>query len=294
MNISGKSVEVKLDNILFATDFSRSVETAQLYVKALAERYGSVVQLMYVVDLGAAFKAPDAGISIDIFRRFGEESLRRLRSEMAAKNIRAETILCEGTDPTTEILRAAQDNSVDLLVLGTRAHKGLAKLVLGSTAELLIHRATCPILTIGPEACSPEEPLNFRKIVYATDFSAEAARAGAFTLSFARDFGAHIYFCHVSPAPDGTTQVDGQELNEEFTRALQQLVPDLTRERCEPECVLEHGYAADGILLLAHRVKADLIVLGTRLTSHWFDSFKAGVAFQVIGRAHCPVLTIRG
>ena len=77
MNIPGKSVEVRLDNILFATDFSRSVETAKLYVKALAERYGSVVQLIHVVDLSAAFKAPDAGISIDIFRRFGEASLKR-------------------------------------------------------------------------------------------------------------------------------------------------------------------------------------------------------------------------
>jgi nucleotide-binding universal stress UspA family protein len=289
-----KLAEVSLHKILFATDFSSSAETAKVYVKALAERYRSVVQLMHVVDLGAAFKAPDAGISIDIFRRFGEESLKRLRSEIAAKNIRVETILCEGTDPTNEILRVAQDNSVDLLVIGTRAHKGLARLVLGSTAEVLIHKAPCPILTIGPEAHPPEEPLNFRKIVYATDFSTEAARAGAFALSFAEDFGAHIYFCHVLPAPDGTSQMDGQELNEAFTQALRQLVPDVARERCEPECLLEHGYAADGILLLAHRVAADLIVLGTRRTSHWFDNFKAGVAFQVIGSTRCPVLTIRG
>jgi nucleotide-binding universal stress UspA family protein len=294
MKICGKSVEVKLDNILFATDFSRSAETSKLYVKALAERYGSIVRLIHVIDLSDAFQAPDAGISIDIFRRFGEESLEALRGELATKNIRTEAILCEGTDPTNEILRAAQDNSVDLLVIGTRAHKGLAKIVLGSTAELLIHRATCPILTIGPEASPPEQPLSFRKIVYATDFSAEAARAGAFALSFAEDFGAHMYFCHVLPAPDGTPQMDGQELNEAFTEALQQLVPDLARERCEPECVLEHGYAADGILLLAQRVQADLIVLGTRRTSHWFDNFKAGVAFQVIGSARCPVLTIRG
>lgn len=294
MTILGKSVEMRLDNILFATDFSKSAETAKLYVKALAERYGSVVRLMHVVDLGAAFKAPDAGVSIDIFRRFGEESLKRLRSEMGAKNIRTETILCEGTDPTNEILRAAQDNSVDLLVIGTRAHKGLARLVLGSTAEVLIHKAACPILTIAPEARPPEEPLSFRKIVYATDFSTKAAKGGAFALSFAEDFGAHIYFCHVLPAPDGTPQMDGQELNEAFTQALQQLVPGLARERCEPECVLEHGYAADGILLLAQRVQADLIVLGTRRTSHWFENFKAGVAFQVIGSARCPLLTIRG
>ena len=36
----------------------------------------------------------------------------------------------------------------------------------------------------------------------------------------------------------------------------------MAREWCEPECVLEHGVATDGILLLAQRVKADLIVLG--------------------------------
>jgi nucleotide-binding universal stress UspA family protein len=178
MPILGKSVEVRLDNILFATDFSKSAETAKLYVKALAERYGSVVRLMHVVDLGGAFKATDAGISIEVLRRFGEESLRHLRNEMAAKKIHAETILCEGIDPTSEILQAAQDNSVDLLVLGSKAHKGLARLVLGSTAEVLIHRAVCPVLTIGPQACPPEEPLNFRKIVYATDFSTEAAKGG--------------------------------------------------------------------------------------------------------------------
>jgi hypothetical protein len=87
-------------------------------------------------------------------------------------------ILCEGTDPSEQILRTARERSVDLLVIGTRAHKGLAKLVLGSTAELLIHRVACPVLTIGPEARSPEEPLGFRHIVYATDFSSEVVPSG--------------------------------------------------------------------------------------------------------------------
>ena len=87
--------------------------------------------------------------------------------------------------------------------------------------------------------------------------------------------------------------MDDNELNVRFTSLLQSLVPDVAREFCEPECVLEHGFAADGILLLAERVKADLIVLGTRTTSHWFDNFKTGVAFQVISTSHCPVLTIR-
>ena len=77
MAIIGNQVAVTLDNILFATDFSPSAEIARIYVQALAERYQSRVRLMHVVDLGAAFKTSDAGVSMDVLRRFGAESLER-------------------------------------------------------------------------------------------------------------------------------------------------------------------------------------------------------------------------
>jgi len=291
MTIVGDRIVVSLYNILFATDFSPSAETARFYVKALAARYQSQVRLMHVVDLGTAFKAPDAGLSIDMFRRFGEESLAQLGSELTSEKVRVETILCEGTATVPEILRASRERPTDLLVIGTRGNKGLARLVLGSTAEELIHQAGCPILVIGPWVPAPKPPVGFQQIVYATDFSPEAAKACVFALSFAQDFGAHLYLCHV--LPQGNDQMKDQELNDRFIDSLRNLVPDVAREWCEPECVLEHGVAADGILLLAQRVKADLIVLGTRKTSHWFDNFKTGVAFQVISGSPCPVLTIR-
>ena len=60
----------------------------------------------------------------------------------------------------------------------------------------------------------PELPINFQKIVYATDFSPEAAKACVFALSFAQDFGAHLYLCHV--VPGGAGQKNDQELNDEF------------------------------------------------------------------------------
>jgi nucleotide-binding universal stress UspA family protein len=291
MTIVGNQIAVNLDNILFATDFSPSAQIARLYVQALAARYQSQVRMMHVVDLGAAFTAPDAGLTIDIFRRFGEESLARFGSELLSEKIRVETILCETVDPVAESLWAAREKSTDLLVIGTRGYKGLARLVLGSTAEELIHKAGCPILAIGPSVPAPKQPINFQRIVYATDFSPEAAKACVFALTFAQDFGARLYLCHV--LPEGNGQMNDQELNDRFTSVLRNLVPDVAREWCEPECVLEHAVATDGILLLAQRVEADLIVLGTRKTSHWFDNFKTGVAFQVISRSSCPVLTIR-
>ncbi len=182
MTVLGNPVEVSLENILFATDFSASAETAKLYVQALAERYRSRVRLMHVVDLSAAFKAPEAGLSIDVFRRVGSESLSRLKSELASERIRVETVLCEAMDPATEILQATQDGSTNLLVIGTRGHKGLARLVLGSTAEQLIHQAKCPILTIGPAVQPPKPPLSFQRIVYATDFSPGGGQGMRFCL----------------------------------------------------------------------------------------------------------------
>jgi nucleotide-binding universal stress UspA family protein len=246
---------------------------------------------MHVVDVETAFRGPDAGISIDIFRRFGEQSLASLERELSSEKVRVETVLCEGTNPAGMILEEVREKRTDLLVIGTRGHKGLARFVLGSTAEKLIHQARCPILAVGPSVPAPKLPINFERIVYATDFSPEAAKACVFALSFAQDFGAHLYLCHV--LPEDNHPMNDQDLNDRFVSALRNLVPDVAREWCEPECVLEHGVAADGILLLAQRVKADLIVLGTRKTSHWFDNFKTGVAFQVISSSHCPVLTIR-
>ena len=232
MTIIGNQIAVTLETILFATDFSSSAETAKMYVQALAERYQSRVRLMHVVDLMAAFKTSNAGVSIDFFRRLGEESLGRLKKELDSEHIRAEAVLCEGTDPATEILRAAEGSLVNLLVIGTRGHKGLARLVLGSTAEELIHQARCPILAIGPAVAPPKLPINFQKIVYATDFSPEAAKACVFALSFAQDFGAHLYLCHVVPGTEGSGQKNDQELNDEFVSALQTI-----GSRCGPRMV---------------------------------------------------------
>lgn len=294
MTVLGNRVEVTLDNILFATDFSPASEKAGLYVKALAKRYASRVQLVHVVDLSAAYQAPDAGICVNCFREGGDKGLANLKDDLASHGIKANAILREGTDTAGEILEAAKDKSIDLIVSGTRGQEGLARLAFGSMAEQLIHRAEYPVVTVGPNVTPPQPSGIFRRIVYATDFSPEATKAAVFALSFAQDSGAHIYLCHVLPPSDRRYQIDSQKLEAKYTAALQRLVSDIACEWCEPECILEHGYAADGVLLLARRVEADLIVLGTRRFSHWFDGWKAGIAYEVIRAAICPVLTVCG
>ena len=47
-----------------------------------------------------------------------------------------------------EIIKAAKDNQVDLIVMGTHGKSGLDYILIGSVAERVIQRSPCPVLSI--------------------------------------------------------------------------------------------------------------------------------------------------
>jgi nucleotide-binding universal stress UspA family protein len=148
------------------------------------------------------------------------------------------------------------------------------------------------VLAVGPHAGLPSsESSGFRNILYATDFSPEAARAGAYALSFAEDSQAHLYLCHVLDvwSPKGKEHL---ALERSYEASLKRLIPNCAYDWCSPECVVEHGNAAEAILGLAEKVKADLIVVGSRKSSFWLTHVEQGMTPTLLAAAKCPVLTI--
>jgi nucleotide-binding universal stress UspA family protein len=52
--------------------------------------------------------------------------------------------------PADEIIRAVEREGTDLIVMGTHGRRGFKRLMLGSVAEEVVRRATCPVLTVKP------------------------------------------------------------------------------------------------------------------------------------------------
>jgi nucleotide-binding universal stress UspA family protein len=229
---------------------------------------------------------------IDQRRKVSNESLERLRDDFASSSIETWTVFSEGHRAASELLRIAKEQAVDLIVTGTTSKSGVERLRLGSTAEQMIRNADCMVLTVGPKAKDVgDSPLTFRNIVYATDFTSSAKKAAIFALSFAEDSGAHLYLCHVIGPQEPTAA--GQELSDgAFQRALKNMIPESAYDWCDPECVVEHGYAGEAILKLAERVQADLIVLGTRKASFLLSHIERGLTPELLAHATCPVMTI--
>jgi nucleotide-binding universal stress UspA family protein len=293
MRITGIGIQASLKDILFATDFSPEAEKAGRFVTGIAKHSSARVLVLHVRDPSGVLHMPDGGIAVEMTLREAEQRLALTVAQLRAESIEAEASLSEAKHTAKVIFDLAGERASDLIVIGTRGLGALGRLALGSVAQQLIHEAECPVLSVGPHVKGPQPEQKFQRIVCATDFSEDAAAAVEFALSFTQSYGAHMFLCHVLPKPDGGRPVDVQELNEKFKAELQRLIPGMAREWCDPECVVDHGYAVDGVLLLANRVKADLIVLGTRRVSHWFASVKAGIAFEVIRKADCPALTVR-
>ena len=294
MPVIQNDVAVGIDKILLATDFSIASEKAAAYAKALAKRFLSAVEIAHVFDPSKVINYEEAILSLPLpeRRQNSNDYLERVRIEFMDAGIKAHTVSPEGHWVGAAILKVAKDDHVDLIITGTQSKSGTERWLLGSTAEEIVRRAMCPVLTVGPNVVSPKAgPLVFKSIVFATDFSVESAKAAALALSFAEDSGAHLYFCHVV-APYPGWQREAPIVDVMFQAALEKLVPNSSYDWCSPECVLEHGDAAKGILAVAEQVDADLIVLGPRKASFWLDHVEHGTTPNLLAKATCPVLTV--
>ncbi|WP_263368883.1 universal stress protein [Edaphobacter bradus] len=292
MPVIGERVSVSVKKILLATDFSSVSEKAASYAKALARRFSSTVEIVHVFDPSIVTSYEEAIIGLPVRERqqVSNEDLERLRDDFSAFGIDVRTMSPEGHRPSAELIQIAKEHEVDLIVAGTQSKSGVERLILGSTAEQLIRNAKCPVLTVGPNA-KPlgDAPLAFQTIVYATDFSAEAAKAAVYALSFAQDSGARLYFCYV---PQTATTWKRDFVDGAFESALKRMIPESSYDWCNPECVVEHGDAAKAILELATKVQADLIVLGARKASFWLTYIERGLTPDLLAQATCPVMTV--
>jgi len=291
MPIIGEPVSITIQSILLATDFGPASEKATAYAKALAHRFGSTVTLTHVIDLSVTTYSDNTPIdwSINEMRRVSGENLGHLQRKLLGIETRVEKL--EAFSPSSSILAVARSLDTDLIVMGTTSKHGLKKFVLGSTAESVIRGAGCPVLTVGPNAEAPSgDPLGFQNIIYATDFSPQAAKAAVYGLSFAQDSGANLILCHILEQKMGLEERSRQE--KMFMTQLKQLIPESAYDWCNPKCVVEYGNTAETILALADKVNADLIVLGSRKSSFWLTYVEEGLTPALLTKAKCPVLTV--
>lgn len=155
----------KLDRILVPVDFSPSSQAALEYAVFLGERFGSTLHVLHVWE-PPPYLWPEA-IVLEPGRP--EQSLQYLAGARANEQMKELLALpahrhdvplvsrIESGNPADVIVSVAQADRFDLIVMGTHGRRGLSRVLMGSVAEKVVRRATCPVLTIHGEARSTED-----------------------------------------------------------------------------------------------------------------------------------------
>jgi len=140
--------------ILHPTDFSERSQYAFQLACSLARDYEARLIVLYVaqptpVIFGEMVAVPQ--VPLDEELRPWRQKLHELQQTTAQTQV--ETNLRVG-DPAEEVLREAEEMQADLIVMGTHGRTGLGRVLMGSVAEQVVRRATCPVLTIKLPAAS--------------------------------------------------------------------------------------------------------------------------------------------
>ncbi len=295
MPVPTTSSRLSIKNILFTTDFSPASATALPYVRALAKWFEAKVVIAHSAAAVAPLAMPmdPLPVEMDLEWESAESKLKEFAGSNPLPGAETETALCRG-DLWNTLPDLEERYGIDLVVLGTRGREGIKKLVLGSGAEQIFRRATCPVLTVGPNVHPGEvEFENWKHILFATDFSEGSLHALPYALSIAEENQAQLTLLHLI----ALVPMQRQDLVEEQARKrLQSLLPADATDWCTPECVVRFEFPSDGILKTAEERGADLIVMGVHKSDapRTLAHMPWAIAYEVVCHAHCPVLTVRG
>jgi len=295
MNATTARAAIQLENIIFATDFSPAAAAALPFAGSIARQFGANLFAVHArTPENYALPATEVW---PIYNEQLEKETASLKTELQENysSIPAEIITVEG-GVITVIEAIAKEKNADLIVLGTNGRRGIGKFFLGSVAEEVLRKASCPVLTVGPQVnAGNSRDSVFRKILFATDFAEGAPSVATYAAALAGEHQARLSLLHVIDHPKTGDLVQPRELESAALDHLNSLVPRETGLLFDPKAIVVHGDPAEKILEVAEKEGADLILLGVRKAKGYLRAthLPAAVAHQVISRAACPVLTVR-
>lgn len=114
----------------------------------LAEKQGAEVTIMTVVPVASDFMDESLVNIQDKLRAENQKWLDTAKAEFDAKGIKVATILEKGIVPANNIIRRAEDDKFDRIVMGSTGRTGLAKVLMGSTAAKVVAHAPCEVTIV--------------------------------------------------------------------------------------------------------------------------------------------------
>jgi len=139
-------------NIVIATDGSENTQRAISEGIKLAKLSKATVHALHVVDTYSVSQSWTAGweTMYEILKKEGQKAIYKVKECGEASGVEVRKVLLEG-HPSSEIIDFAENNDIDLIVMGTLGKTGLDRFLMGSVAEKGVRNSKVPVLVVWSE-----------------------------------------------------------------------------------------------------------------------------------------------
>jgi nucleotide-binding universal stress UspA family protein len=288
---------MRVDRILCPVDFSEFSATAYEYAYSLSRQYKAKLFVLHVMEPVVSVYRGILVPSLveEIYSRQdsdAREQIRKLESTYAGKGVASEVVIQVGL-VADSILSFVKARDVDLVVVGTHGRRGLDRLMMGSVAERVLRRATCPVLAVRERVStfvspgSVHEPVRLQKLLCCVDFSETSPRALEYAFSLALQYQAEITLLHVVEK----SELHADEQNQALS-CIEDLIPVEARNWATLVPVVRAGKPYERIIEHATQAHTDLIVMGVRGRNALDLALFGSTTHRVIQLGPCPVLVV--
>lgn len=146
------------DRILIPTDGSDPAKSAVETALGLAETHGATLHVLFIVDQPTTVSGMGEGFSglddlLDALEEEGKQATEAIVEQASERDIETTAAVRRG-NPHEDILGYANDQDIDVIVMGTHGRTGVKRALLGSVTEDVVRHSEIPVLTVHRE---PEE-----------------------------------------------------------------------------------------------------------------------------------------
>ncbi|MFK7952661.1 MAG: universal stress protein [Ekhidna sp.] len=276
-----------MNKILVPYDFSDVAKHALNFACEIADKSDSEIILLNVIEHPTA----------DSFRTMGIQDMDPMEQVYIKKMIEQVEVKLNAVGTESQyaddkilyvirlgnafntIIDQIVDQNVDLVVMGTEGADGLNEFFVGSNAEKVVRKATCPVITVQNEC--KIEPIE--KIVFASDFQNTDNTFVSQLKALQTTLGAQLKVVKINtPASFTSTRHDMKQMKEFVSKNG---IENYTIE------IYNYKNEEDGIILYAEDIEADMIALGTHQRRGVGHFLSGSIAEDVTNHASVPVWT---
>ncbi|MDF2940101.1 MAG: universal stress protein [Gammaproteobacteria bacterium] len=275
-------------NILVAIDVYEDFQPLLDEAQKFANRQQAKLHCAYVSPIITS-SVPYAYDFQNAVEKEALEILAKIKS-----SIGCETILLQGS-ASQKICEYAKAIQADLILCGSHGRHGIG-LLLGSTANGILHNSHCDALTIRLDSQSkPMTSSEYQNIVLATDLKADSSKVAIAAKNLAQNYKAQLHIIHAITYVAATVAAYYPEietdLKQEAQKSMLQLSQELNVDLSQSK--IEFGPPKQSILKAIDSHHAELLVIGSHGKSAFASAMLGSTANAVLHAAKCNILVIR-